>query len=123
MVVVIRGWLVSAAGFGPDDHGKVFGDTREIQNMIDLVALGHAGNSQIVVSGAILDEGDDARRNRKGILAKLTMQRMFTSDQFAHSLIVNRLVGAVIRSTDKRDVIHAERLEIILVFKLNSLVC
>ena len=76
--------------------------------MIDLAPLGHARNSQIVVSGAILNERDDTRRNWKVILDKFTMQRVFALDKFAHGQIVNALVGAGIRGAHKRDVIHAQ---------------
>src|ERR1041384_3681805 len=123
MLVTVGGGLVSAARFGAYDHGKLFSDAGQLQDMIDLAALGHAGNSQIVVSGAILDEGDDARRNWKIVLDKFTMQRMFMFDQFAHRRVVNALVSAGIRRAHERHVIHPERLEIILVCKFNSLVC
>src|SRR2546423_1643137 len=77
MLVTIRRGLVSATRFSADDHRKLFSDAGEVQDMIDLAALGHAGNSQIILSGAILDESDDTRRNWKVILDKLTMQRVF----------------------------------------------
>src|SRR5438132_3492103 len=108
MLVTIRRGLVSATRFGADDHGKLSSDAGEVQDMIDLAALGHARNSQIIVSCAILHEGNDARRNWKVILDKLTMQRVFVFDSFAHGQIVNALVGTGIRGAHKRDVIHAQ---------------
>src|SRR2546423_11949879 len=106
MLITVGGGLVSATWFGSDDHGKLFSDTGKIQNMIDLAPLGHAGNSQIVVSGAILNESDNARRNWKVILDKLTMERVFTFDEFGHRPIVNTLIVPSIRGTLKCKVIH-----------------
>src|SRR5437660_11504155 len=107
MLVTIRRGLVSATRFGADDHRELPSDAGKTQDMIDLAALGHARNSQIIVSGAILDESDDTRRNWKVILDKLTMQHVFAFDSFAHGQIVNALVDTGIRSAHKRDVIHA----------------